>query len=165
MESRELLFSPTHSYPPVPGSDSVSLTDVARSVLAGLPAVATCKDSMRTKINQVHISELLFFDSLHLNHVIGNNTTLQTILINSGSRDIVPSSLMRRVCSKVEPHICLTDIFQDTSDEELKEITYRELYEELLKYTIFSDDTLFVSHSITTNSMINSISSIRNWLV
>ncbi len=162
VESRELLFSPTHSYPPVPGSDSVSLTDVARSVLAGLPAVATCKDSMRTKINQVHISELLFFDSLHLNHAIGNNTTLQTILINSGSSDIVPSSLMRRVCSKVEPHICLTDIFQDTS---LKEITYKELHEELLKYTIFSDDTLFVSHSITTNSMINSISSIRNWLV
>ncbi len=119
VESRELLFVPTHSYLPVPGSDSVPVTDVARSVLAGLPAVATRKDSMRTNINQFHISELLYFDSLHLNHAIGNNTTLQTILINSGSSDIVPSSLMRGVCSKVGPHISLTDIFHDTSDEEI----------------------------------------------
>ncbi len=72
VESRELLFSPTHSYPPELGSDPVPVTDVAHSVLAGLPAVATCNDS--TNINQVHISELLYFDSLHLNHAIGNKT-------------------------------------------------------------------------------------------
>ncbi len=152
VESRELLFSPTHSYPPLPGSDSVPVTDVARSVLAGLPAVATRKDSMN--INQVHISELLYCDSLHLNYATGSKTILQTILLNSCSSDIISSSVMRRMCTIGEPraHISLTEIFQDTSDEELKEIPYKELYEELLKYTIFSDDTLFVSHLHNYNS-------------
>ena len=67
---------------------------------------------------------------------------LQTILMNSCSADVVPSSVIRKVCSKVEPHIPLTEIFQDASGEELREITYKELYEELLKYTVF---ILFVS--------------------
>ncbi len=108
VESRELLFSPTHSYPPMPGSDLVPVTDIALSVIAGLPAVTTRKDSMRTNINQVHISELLYFDSLHLNNnEIEDKTTLLNILMNSGSSDIVPSSVMERVCSTVEPHIAL----------------------------------------------------------
>ena len=136
------MESPSPS--PLPGSDSVPVTDVARSVLAGLPAVAIRKDS--TNINQLHISELLYCGSLHLNYATGSKTNLQTILLNSCSSDIISSSVMRRVRTLVEPHISLTEIFPDTSDEWLKEITFKELYEVLLKYTIFSDDTLFVSH-------------------
>ncbi len=148
VESREFLFSPTHSYPPVPSSDSVPVTDVARSVLAGLPAVATRKDSMRTNIHQVHISELLYFDSLHLNNAeIEDKTTLQTILMNRGSSAIVPSSVMDRVCSTVEPHIALIKILQ----VEPGDVSYKHLYEILLKYTIFTDNTLIVSNSKPTS--------------
>ncbi len=141
VESRELLFSPTHSYQPVPSSDSVPVTDVAQSVLAGDPAVATRKDS--TNINHVHISELLHFDSLNLNdNEIEDKTTLLNILMNSGSNDIIPSSVMERVRSNVEPHIALIKILQ----VEPGDVSYKQLYEVLIKYTIFSDDTLFVSH-------------------
>ncbi len=98
LESRELLFSPTHFYPPVLGSDSVSVTDVAHSVLAGLPAVATRKDSLRTNINLFYISKLVYFDSLNLNdNEIEDKTTLLNILMNSSSGDIVPSPVMDRV--------------------------------------------------------------------
>ncbi len=134
VESGEFLFSPTHSYPPVPNSVSIPVTDVAHSVLAGLPAVATRKDS--TNINQIHISELLYFDSLYLNrNDVEVETILQTILLNCGSSDTVPSSIMERVCSTFEPHFAL-----------IKSFRYKQLFEVLLKYTIFSDDTLFVSH-------------------
>ncbi len=85
---------------PLPGSDSVPVTDVARSVLAGLSAVATHKDST----NQLYISELLYWDSLHLNYATGSKTILQTILLNSCSSDVISSSVVRRVCTLVENH-------------------------------------------------------------
>ncbi len=134
VESRELLFSPTHPSSPVSISDSVPVTDVACSVLAGHPAVATRKDS--TNINQVYISELLYFDSLYLNNDdVEVDTILQTLLLNSRSSDIVPSSVMESVCSTFESFFSFTKIY-----------SYKQLFEVLLKYTIFSDDTLFVSH-------------------
>ncbi len=49
---------------------------------------------------------------------------------------------MERVRSSVEPHIALIKILQ----VEPGDVSYKQLYEVLLKYTIFSDDTLFVSH-------------------
>ncbi len=106
---------------------------------------STHKDS--TNINQVHISDLLYFDSLYLNNNdLEDETILQTLLLNSHSGDIVPSYsfVMERVCSTFEPSFSFNKTF-----------LYKQLFEVLLKYTIFSDATLFVSHLRSYNSYSN----------
>ncbi len=62
---------------------------------------------------------------------IEDKTTLLNILMNSGSSDIVPSSVIERVRSTVEPHIALIKILQ----VEPGDVSYKQLYEVLLKYT------------------------------
>ena len=127
LEPKELLLYPQSSYPPVINT-KISLDKIASSVRSSFPYVV-CGDE---KLEQVKVSTLLVFDSF----CELKKSTFQEIF--SKSEQIISPDMLKVLCESR-----LGEVFRQK--ERLREFTYNQLYEELLKYTIFTDGNLYVS--------------------
>ena len=127
LELKEFLLYPQSSYPPVI-STKIALDEIASSVRSGFPYVV-CGDE---KLEQVKVSSLLVFDSF----CELKKSTFQEIF--SKSDQIISPDMLKVLCESR-----LGEVFRQK--ERLREFTYNQLYEELLKYTIFTDGNLYVS--------------------
>ena len=127
LEVKEFLLYPQSSYPPVINT-KISLDKIASSVRSGFPYVV-CGDE---KLEQVKVSTLLVFDSF----CELKKSTFQEIF--SKSDQIISPDMVKVLCESR-----LGEVFRQK--ERLREFTYNQLYEELLKYTIFTDENPYVS--------------------
>ena len=127
LEPKEFLLYPQSSYPPVINT-KISLDKIASSVRSSFPYVV-CGDE---KLEQVKVSTLLVFDSF----CELKKSTFQEIF--NKSEQIISPDMVKVLCESR-----LGEVFRQK--ERLREFTYNQLYEELLKYTIFTDGNLYVS--------------------
>ena len=127
LEVKEFLLYPQSSYPPVINT-KIALDKIASSVRSGFPYVV-CGDE---KLEQIKVSTLLVFDSF----CELKKSTFQEIF--SKSDQIISPDMVKVLCESR-----LGEVFRQK--ERLREFTYNQLYEELLKYTIFTDENPYVS--------------------
>ena len=127
LELKEFLLYPQSSYPPVI-STKISLDEIASSVRSDFPCVV-CEDE---KFEQVKLSTLFVFDAFYE----FKKSTFQEIF--SKSEQIISPDMLKVLCESR-----LGEVFRQK--ERLREFTYNQLYQELLKYTIFTDGNLYVS--------------------
>ena len=87
------------------------------------------------------VTDLLFFDPFH--------TIKDKILrhIFTQSNNVVPLATVTRIHSAVETCRELQQWFEDEAGQYRRDMTYSQLYRELIKYSIFTDGNLFVSFS------------------
>ena len=143
VQTEECLFLPQHTYPPPQNSTEVSIADLARSVIHGYPSVSH-KSSGKSTLEHIHLKSLLYFDSFHAMP----ESTLQEIFIQRQSSELVHPNTVKRICRALEPAGSgLAEKFQDESEHE---ITYRQLYDNLAQYSLFTDGNLYVSLVIAT---------------
>ena len=127
LEVKEFLLYPQSSYPPVI-STKIAIDKIASSVRSGFPYVV-CGDE---KLEHVELSTLLVFDSF----CELKKSTFQEIF--SKSEQIISPDMLKVLCESR-----LGEMFKQK--ERLRKFTYNQLYQELLKYTIFTDGNLYVS--------------------
>ena len=105
--------------------------------MSSYPAVVIHND---TRDEHVCITDLLFFDSFHALE----EETLQEIITHRKSRDNVAHSTLSRVSLELGENKRMKKLFGE-SGSRVRNITYSQLYEEVIKYTIFTDGNLYVS--------------------
>ena len=127
LEVKEFLLYPQSSYPPVINT-KIALDKIASSVRSGFPYVV-CGDE---KLEHVELSTLLVFDSF----CEVKKSTFQEIF--SKSEQIISPDMLKVLCGSR-----LGEVFRQK--ERLRDFTFNQLYQELLKYTIFTDGNLYVS--------------------
>ena len=128
LEVKEFLLYPQSSYPPVIHT-RIALDKIASSVRSGFPCVIVCGNE---KLEHVELSTLLVFDSF----CELKKSTFQEIF--SKSEQIISPDMLKVLCESR-----LGEVFRQKG--RLREYTYNQLYQELLKYTIFTDGNLYVS--------------------
>ena len=127
LEVKEFLLYPQSSYPPVINT-KIAIDKIASSVRSGFPYVV-CGDE---KLEHVELSTLLVFDSF----CEVKKSTFQEIF---SKLDQIISPDMLKVLRESR----LGEVFRQK--ERLRDFTFNQLYQELLKYTIFTDGNLYVS--------------------
>ena len=130
----ESLLLPQVSYSPE-SSTQVQVSYVAHSIVNGYKYTP----------NNVNIKELLFFDSFQAIKY----QTLHKIFTHRLSGNVVPLETMKRIHSAVETCRELQEWFEDESSGQCRrDVTYSQLYRELIKYSIFTDGSIPVSYNL-----------------
>ena len=137
----DLTIGPIPS--PYPPSDKteIAITDLAKSAVAGDPAVLYQSD--KTIVPQeMAVEKLLLFDSFHA----VENDTLKDIFSRCHSSQIVRFNIVEEVLCSVECCRELARRFSKALQQASSGITYSQLYEELAQLTVFADGNLYVSN-------------------
>ena len=136
----EFLLAPHQVYPPS-NTALIRIADVAHSIVTGHPTVPF-ELSRGSSPQQVLLDKLLSFDSFH----VIEKSLLQSIFAYSHSSNIVPLATMERVHCAVNLCRDLAENLEDAAGQCRRDMTYSQLYRELIKYSIFTDGNLYVSH-------------------
>ena len=126
----ESLLLPQVSYSPE-SSTQVQVSYVAHSIVNGYQYTP----------NNVRVEELLFFDSFQAIKY----QKLHKIFTHCHSDKIVPLDTVTGIHSAVETCRELQEWFEDEAGQCRRDMTYSQLYSELIKYSIFTDGSILVS--------------------
>ena len=137
LEPKEVLLCPQISYPPANRTE-IAIADMACSVLGSFPAII-CEGNRRQSPKPVLISDLVIFDSFHAIQ----EPVLEQIFLNSKSDKIVSTAIVNDVCEAVRPFLKLDKVLKNKGKH--FELTYRQLHQELSKYSIFTEGNIYVS--------------------
>ena len=134
----ESLLLPQVSYSPE-SSTQVKVSYVAHSIVNGYHYTP----------NNVRVEELLFFDSFQAIKYL----TLHNIFTHHPSINVVPLATVTRIHSAVEICRVLHKWLEDKAGQCRRDITYSQLYRELIKYSIFTDGSILVSYNYNVPEM------------
>ena len=129
----ESLLFPQVSYSPE-SSTQVQVSCVAHSIVNGYKYTP----------QHVRVEDLLLFDSFQAIRY----QTLRRIFTHHLTDNVVPLTTVTGIHSAVETCRELQEWFEDEAGQCRKDMTYSQLYRELIKYSIFTDGNLFVSYCI-----------------
>ena len=133
----EFLHLSQNTYPPNP--IVIPIAKVAFSLINGHTEIAyNDGDTLRHAL----VQDLLYYDSFG---VINQKPILQEIITHRISDNIVPLATVTGIHSAVETCRELQEWFEDEAGQCRRDMTYSQLYRELIKYSIFTDGNLFVS--------------------
>ena len=139
VEVKEFLLLSQSNYPPEKTTE-ISMAKVACSVIESSGSVAYDDgDALEHEL----VTDLLFFDPFHTL----KDKILRHIFAQYQSNNVVPLATVTRIHSAVETCRELQEWFEDEAGQCRRDMTYRQLYRELIKYSIFTDGNLFVSFS------------------
>ena len=139
VEVKQFLLLSQSNYPPVKTAE-ISMAKVACSVIESSGSVAYDDgDALEHEL----VTDLLFFDPFHTL----KDEILRHIFAQYQSNNVVPLATVTRIHSAVETCRELQEWFEDEAGQCRRDMTYRQLYRELIKYSIFTDGNLFVSFS------------------
>ena len=130
VKAEEFLLLPQVSYSPE-SSIQVQVSYVAHSIVNGYQYTP----------NNVSIKELLFFDSFQ----VIKYQSAHIIYTHSLSDNVIPLATVTGIHSAVETCRELQELFEDEGGQCRRDMTYSQLYRELIKYSIFTDGSIFVS--------------------
>ena len=136
----EFLLVPQQVYPPS-NITQIGIGCVAGSIVSGHPTVPFELNKGSTP-QEVLLDKLLYFDSFR----VTEKSLLQSIFAYRQSSNIVPLATMERVHCAVNLCRDLAERLEDEAGQCKRDMTYSQLYRELIKYSIFTDGNLFVSH-------------------
>ena len=136
----EFLLVPHQVYPPS-SIAQIGIGGVAGSIVSGHPTVPFELNKGSTP-QEVLLDKLLYFDSF----CVIEKSLLQSIFAYSHSSNIVPLATMERVHCAVNSCRDLAERLEDESGQCRRDMTCSQLYKELIKYSIFTDGNLYVSH-------------------
>ena len=126
----ESLLLPQVSYSPE-SSTQVQVSCVAHSIVNGYQYTP----------QHVRVEDLLFFDSFQAIRY----QTLRKIFTHRLSDNVVSLTTVTGIHSAVETCRELQEWFEDEAGQCRRDMTYSQLYRELIKYSIFTDGNLYVS--------------------
>ena len=126
----ESLLLPQVSYSPE-SSTQVQVSRVAHSIVNGYQYTP----------QHVRVEDLLFFDSFQAIRY----QTLRKIFTHRLTDNVVPLTTVTGIHSAVETCRELQEWFEDEAGQCRRDMTYSQLYRELIKYSIFTDGNLYVS--------------------
>ena len=133
----EFLHLSQNAYPPNP--IVIPIAKVAFSLINGHTEIAyNDGDTLRHAL----VKDLLYYDSFG---VINLKPILQDIITHRIFDNVVPLATMTGIHSAVETCRELQERFEDEAGQCRRDMTYSQLYRELIKYSIFTDGNLFVS--------------------
>ena len=135
VEVAEVLYVPQNTSPP-DNPYEIPKANVACSILG---TVSHNGEILQHPI----LRDVLYFDSFL---VIGS-PTLHTIFSHYQSNNVVPLATVTRIHSAVETCRELQEWFEDEAGQCRRDITYSQLYRELIKYSVFTEGNLFVSYN------------------
>ena len=136
----EFFLVPHQVYPPS-NIAQIRIGCVADSIVSGHPTVPFELNRGSTP-QEVLLDKLLYFDSFR----VTEKSLLQSIFAYSHSSNIVPLATIERVHCAVNSCRDLAERFENEAGQCRRDMTYSQLYRELIKYSIFTDGNLFVSH-------------------
>ena len=129
----ESLLLPQVSYSPE-SSTQVQVSRVAHSIVNGYHYTP----------QHVCVDDLLFFDSFQAIRY----QTLRKIFTHHLTDNVVPLTTVTGIHSAVETCRELQEWFEDEAGQCRRDMTYSQLYRELIKYSIFTDGNLYVNYCI-----------------
>ena len=148
VEVKEFLLLSQSNYPPEKTAE-ILMAKVACSVIESA-AYVSYKDRYGMTISDdndalehVLVTDLLFFDPFH----IIKDEILRNVFAHHLSDNIVPLATVTRIHSAAETCRELQERFEDEAGQCRRDMTYSQLYRELIKYSIFTDGKLYVSNS------------------
>ena len=133
----EFFILPQNTFPPE-NSRQVPIARIAHSVIASLETVSYNDGDI---LRHALVRDLLYFDSL----LVIKGLVLRTIFTQCQSNNVVPLVTVTRIHSAVETCRELQEWFEDEAGQCRRDMTYSQLYRELIKYSIFTDGNLYVS--------------------
>ena len=137
VEVEEFFILPQNTFPPE-NPQQVPIARIAHSVIDSLVTVSyNDGDILRHSV----VKYLLYFDSL----LVIKGLVLRTIFTQYQSNNAVPLVIVTRIHNAVETCRELQEWFEDEAGQCRRDMTYRQLYRELIKYSIFTDGNLYVS--------------------
>ena len=146
----EFLLAPDEVYPPS-NAALIEIANVAHSIVSDHPTVPfELNRSRGSSPQQVLLDKLLSFDSFR----VIEKSLLQSIFAYSQSSNIVPLATMERVHCAVNLCRDLAERLEDEAGQCRRDMTCSQLYKELIKYSIFTDGNLFVSHIFFTEAVL-----------
>ena len=137
VEVKEFFILPQNAFPPE-NSQQVPIARIAHSVIASLDTVSYNDGDI---LRHALVRDLLYFDSL----LVIKGLVLRTIFTQYQSNNVVPLVTVTRIHSAVETCRELQEWFEDEAGQCRRDMTYSQLYRELIKYSIFTDGNLYVS--------------------
>ena len=138
----EYLHAPHQVYPPI-RTAKVTIGEVACAVLHSDRTIPFELDKGVTA-QQVLFEDLLYFDSFHAME----DEKLQGILLQKTSNNLVSLAAMTSIHRSLNMCQELAKRLEDESGQVKRDMTYSQLYGEILQYTIFTVENLYVSQSI-----------------
>ena len=123
----------SHTSYPLDCSNQIPLADIARSIVGSHPTVLF-------NYKKIPLRDLLYFD---LFYAI-DEPTLQELFFHRQCMTSIKSSTLRLVCDLIREggHTLTKVLLNQASTQPL---TYKQLYEELSQYSIFTNGNLYVS--------------------
>ena len=137
VEVEEFFILPQNTFPPE-NSQQVPIARIAHSVIDSLETVSYNDGDI---LRHALVRDLLYFDSL----LVIKGPVLRTIFTQCQSNNVVPLVTVTRIHSAVETCRELQEWFEDEAGQCRRDMTYSQLYRELIKYSIFTDGNLYVS--------------------
>ena len=132
---KEFLLLSQSNYPPEKITE-ISIAKVACSVIESSGSVTYADgDALEHEL----VTELLFFDPFHTI----KDKILRHIFTQYQSNNVVPLATVTRIHIAVETCRELQEWFEDEAGQWRRDMTYSQLYRELIKYSIFTDGNLF----------------------
>ena len=143
VEVEEFLLLPDSTYPPA-STIEVPLSKLAYSVINGLPTVPF-KALDESAPEHIFIKQLLHFDSFHAIE----DCALRELASHSQCTALAPQPTLCTVHSAIKGFAEHAKLLEDrASDDGMKELTYCQLYQLLVQYSIFTSENLYVSITI-----------------
>ena len=146
VEVKEFLLLSQSNYPPEKTA-KISMAKVACSVIESDGSVVYDDGDV---LKQELVINLLFFDPFH----IIKDKLLRHIFAHHLSDNVVPLATVTRIHSAAETCRELQEWFEDEAGQCRRDMTYSQLYRELIKYSIFTDGNLFVSYCNSGNILL-----------
>ena len=137
VEVEEFFILPLNTFPPA-NSQQVPIARIAHSMIDSLETVSYNDGDI---LRHALIKDLLYFDSL----LVIKGQILRTIFTQYQLNNVVPLVTVTRIHSAVETCRELQEWFEDEAGQCRRDITYSQLYRELIKYSIFTGGNLYVS--------------------
>ena len=131
----EFIILPQNTFPPA-NSQLVSIARIAHSVIDSLDTVSYNDGDM---LRHALVKDLLYFDSL----LVIKGPLLRTIFTQYQSNNVVPLVTVTRIHSAVETCRELQEWCEDEAGQCRRDMTYSQLYRELIKYSILNSDVSY----------------------
>ena len=150
IEMDEFFILPQNVFPP-DNPTEVPIVKIAHSMIDGLDTVSY---DDRGTLQQAFIRDLLLDHSDSLLAIKG--PTLDDIFAHHLSNNVIPLATATRIHSAVETCRELQEWFEDEAGQCRRDVTYSQLYRELIKYSIFTVKNSDVSgvHECVTSTLL-----------
>ena len=134
----EFFILSQNTFPPE-NSQLVSIARIAHSLIDSLETVSYNDGDI---LQHALVKDLLYFDSL----LVIEGLILRDIFTQYQSNNVVPLATVTRIHSAVETCRELQEWFEDETGQCRRDMTYSQLYRELIKYSIFTVKNSDVSY-------------------